>query len=77
LITLTRFNHSQFVVNADLIEFLESTPDTVVSLVTSKKVLVLESVDEVVKRIIEYRKKVGGSVLHVVGTALDNAEAEA
>ena len=77
MITLTRFNHSQFVVNADLIEFLESTPDTVVSLVTSKKVLVLESVDEVVKRIIEYRKKVGGSVLHVVGTALDNAEAEA
>ncbi len=77
MITLTRFNHTQLVVNADLIEFLEATPDTVVTLVTSKKILVLESVDEVIARIIEYRKKVGSSILHVVGAISGISEANA
>ena len=76
MITLTRLNRSQLVVNADLIEFVEATPDTVVTLVTARKLLVRESVEEVVARIIEFRKKVGISVLHIGGTVSDFSETE-
>jgi flagellar protein FlbD len=43
------------VVNAELIEFVEATPDTIVSMVSGKKVMVTESVDQVIERVIEYR----------------------
>lgn len=65
MIKLTRFNHTEVIVNADLIEFLEATPDTVVTLVTSRKVLVRETVDEIIARIIEYRQKAGARLLAV------------
>lgn len=59
MIKVTRFNHSELMVNADLIEFVEDTPDTVITMLTGRKVLVLESVEEVVARIKEYRREVG------------------
>ena len=58
MIKLTRLNREPFVLNADLIEHLESTPDTVISLITGQKLMVLESADEVVGRVIEYRRAV-------------------
>ncbi len=67
MITLTRFNQTQVTVNAELIETLEATPDTVVTLVTSRKFLVRESVDEVILRVIAYRKAVGPMVLRLDG----------
>jgi flagellar protein FlbD len=76
VITLTRLNQSQLVVNADLIEFLEATPDTVVTLVTARKLLVRESVEEVVERIIEFRKRVGCSVLNIGGAISGSSEIE-
>lgn len=57
MIKLSRLNGKAFYVNADLIEFMEETPDTVISLVTDKKIIVAESLDEVVRRIVEYRQK--------------------
>lgn len=59
MIVLTRFNQTQVVINADLIEAVESTPDTVVTLVTARKFLVRESVEEVVRRVVDYRRTVG------------------
>ena len=59
MIKLTKFNHTQVVVNADLVEMLEATPDTVVTLLTGKKLLVLEPVDEVIERMIAYRRATG------------------
>jgi len=56
MITLTRLNGSQVTINALLIERLESTPDTVVTLTTGHKVVVQEPVEEVVRRAIEYLK---------------------
>jgi len=56
MITLTRLNGSQVTINALLIERLESTPDTVVTLTTGHKVVVQEAVEEVVRRAIEYLK---------------------
>jgi flagellar protein FlbD len=58
MIRLTRINHQQIVVNSDLIEHVESTPDTVLTLTTAQKIRVLESVDDVVDRVIEFRRKI-------------------
>ena len=54
MIHLTRLNRSSFVLNAIYIERLESTPDTVVTLTTGKKVHVLETVQEVMDKVTDY-----------------------
>ncbi|MGE5591734.1 MAG: flagellar FlbD family protein [Bacillota bacterium] len=46
------------VINADLIEIVESTPDTVITLTTGNKMVVRESVDEVVARVIAYKRAI-------------------
>ncbi len=56
MIKVTRLNGKEFVLNAELIQFLEETPDTVVTLLNHEKVVVKESVDEVVRRVIEYAR---------------------
>jgi|GEM_PF-2586439 len=60
LIELTRFDGSRFFVNADYIEFIETTPDTIVSLIDHKKLLVRESAQEVLARIFAYRQRLDG-----------------
>lgn len=57
MITLTRLNDIEFYLNPDLIELIEETPDTVISLANGRKFVVLEKADEIVDKIIEYRKK--------------------
>ncbi len=57
MIKLSRINGKNFVVNSDLIEFIESTPDTVITLTTGKKIIVRESIDEVIEKIVKYRRK--------------------
>ena len=59
MITVTRFNGSVFVVNSDLIETIEATPDTVITLVTGKKYVVQEKVEEIIEKIIEFRRRSG------------------
>jgi flagellar protein FlbD len=54
LIKVTRLNGKEFVVNAELIQYVEATPDTVITLVNHEKLVVKEPVDEVVKRAVEY-----------------------
>ena len=54
MILLTRINKvTQFYVNEDMIEFIEETPDTIVSLNTGKKIAVMESPIEVIEKIRE------------------------
>lgn len=55
MITLSRLNHSCIALNPDLIERIEETPDTVVTLIDGKKVLVLETIDDIVEKIVCYR----------------------
>jgi len=57
MIPLTRLNHVRLVVNSDLIEHIEVTPDTVVALTTGQKFLVLESAEEIVERIVQFRRR--------------------
>ena len=59
MITVTRFDHSDFILNADLIELVEALPDTHITLVTGKKLLVKQTPDEVVARVIEFRRQAG------------------
>lgn len=56
MIELRKLNEQAFILNSDLIEFIENTPDTVITLTTGKKIVVKESVDEVLKRVIKYRR---------------------
>jgi flagellar protein FlbD len=58
MIRLTRLSHRPLVVNADLIAFVESNPDTLITLVNGEHVHVRESVDEVVDQTVAYRRKV-------------------
>ena len=58
MIRLTRINRIPLIVNSDLIEHIEMTPDTVVSLTTGQKFMVLESAEEVIERIISFRREV-------------------
>jgi flagellar protein FlbD len=57
VILITRLNGRVFVVNADLIETIESTPDTVITLTSGSKYIVRESVDEIVSRVITFRRR--------------------
>ncbi len=54
--TLTRLNQDRFVVNAELIKTVESTPDTMITLVSGEHIIVRESLQEVVKRDVEYSR---------------------
>ena len=57
MIDLTRLNGHRMVVNCDLIKFAEPSPDTTISLVTGEKLIVLESCDELIERILAYRSR--------------------
>ncbi len=54
VIRLTRLNGKEFLLNSELIKFLEETPDTVVTLLSGERLVVAESTDDVVKRVIDY-----------------------
>jgi flagellar protein FlbD len=66
MIRLTRLNHSALVVNSDLIEHIEATPDTVLSLTTGQKITVLETTDEVIDRIVCFRRLTQGPAISVL-----------
>jgi flagellar protein FlbD len=55
MIQLTRLNGSRLDVNCDLIKYSEASPDTLLTLVTGEKLIVLESCDEVTSRTRAYR----------------------
>ena len=61
MIKLTKFNSQinkkgEFVLNAEIIETVEETPDTVITLLNGKKLIVEEPMDEIVRRVMKYRK---------------------
>jgi flagellar protein FlbD len=58
MITVTRLNGKPVVVNAELIRFVEQTPDTLITLTSGDKLLVKETMEEVVRRAIEYARSI-------------------
>jgi flagellar protein FlbD len=58
MIWLTRLNGHSLAVNSDLIKFVEQAPDTVLTLVDGEKIIVRESAEQVLSRVIEFRRSV-------------------
>jgi flagellar protein FlbD len=58
MIQLTRLNNQPLVVNSDLIKFIEKAPDTVLTLVSGEKLVVLESPEGVLEKVIEFRRTI-------------------
>lgn len=57
MIRLTRLNNEAFLVNCDLIEYVEETPHTVISMMSGRRLVVSETSDEVRRRVIEYKRQ--------------------
>jgi flagellar protein FlbD len=60
MIRLTRLNQAPLVLNSDLIEHIDVTPDTVITLTTGQILRVRETAEEVIRRIIEFRRQIFG-----------------
>jgi flagellar protein FlbD len=69
MIQLTRLNKNPLVINSDLIKFVEQAPDTVITLVNGEKIVVRESAQDVLDRVVQFRR----SVLQGVMLWSDNA----
>jgi flagellar protein FlbD len=57
MIKITRLNGTSFILNCELIETVEDTPDTIISIINGKKFVVKETIDEVIEKMIEYKKR--------------------
>ena len=69
MIQLTRLNNKSLAVNSDLIKFIEQSPDTLITLITGEKIVVRESADEILTRVVEFRR----SVLRALPLAWDSS----
>jgi len=58
MIKLEKLNGTMVVVNAELIESVEASPDTVINLATGNRFLVKDPVDDVIAKVVEYRRQV-------------------
>ena len=56
MINVTRLDNSELVINSDLIEILEAIPETIIHLTTGKKIMVKETVDEIIERVTTFKR---------------------
>ena len=54
MIPVTKLNNQTFVLNAELIKYIETTPDTMITLTTGDRFMVKENADEIIRRVIDY-----------------------
>lgn len=76
MIRLTRINRVPLVLNSDLIEHVEVTPDTVIAMTTGQKYIVMESADEVIKKVVEFRRLIAAQSALAVAVEDQTAPAE-
>jgi flagellar protein FlbD len=62
MIVLTKINKAPIAVNSDLIEYIEETPDTIITMTNSDKVVVQEGMTEVIEKVVRYRRLISGLV---------------
>jgi flagellar protein FlbD len=62
MIVLTKINNAQIAVNSDLIEYIEETPDTVITINNGDKVVVQEGMTEIIEKVVQYRRLIRGLV---------------
>ncbi|MDD4297796.1 MAG: flagellar FlbD family protein [Ruminiclostridium sp.] len=58
MIEVTRLNQKTFILNCEWIETVEATPDTVITLTNGKKLVVAENVEDIIRKVVEYKQKV-------------------
>ncbi|MCH8911978.1 MAG: flagellar FlbD family protein [Planctomycetes bacterium] len=58
MITVTRLNDQPLVLNAELIKTVESTPDTLITLINGDRMMVKESMEEIVRKAVEYGRQI-------------------
>jgi len=67
MIELTRLNKERLMVNCDFIKFVEEAPDTVITLIAGEKIVVRESSQEILAKIIEFRRAIAASLARPPG----------
>ena len=60
MIKVSRLNGTEYYINPHQIESMETRPDTTLFMLSGKHVVVKEGMDEVINRIVEYRRRIGG-----------------
>lgn len=60
MISITRLNGTKLWISSDEIEFIEATPDSIISMVSGKRVIARETPEELVTKIVEFRRRVRG-----------------
>ena len=58
MITVTKLNDRDIIVNCDLIELIETTPDTTITTTTGRKIIVLDTVDELLAKVVAYKGRI-------------------
>jgi len=62
MILLTKINKASIAVNADLIQYIEETPDTVITMTNSEKVVVVENTAIIIQKVVQYRRLISGLI---------------
>lgn len=62
MIRVTRINNHSILLNSDLIEQIETVPDTTIALTTGQRLFVQESADEILSRIVEFRRRISAGI---------------
>jgi flagellar protein FlbD len=57
MIRVSRLNGKEYIINCELIKFIEATPDTVITLTSGEKIMVRENTDQIVQSTMNYKKK--------------------
>lgn len=70
MIRVKKLNQAELVINADLIEFVEANPDVVITLTTGNKVVVRDTMEDIINKVIEYK----GAINKVLLQSLKNAQ---
>jgi flagellar protein FlbD len=58
MVELTRLNGKKITINTSQIEYIEATPDTVITLLSGNKIVVVETIEEIVEKVIQYKKRI-------------------
>ncbi len=62
MIKVKRLNDKEFIVNSELILYIEETPDTVITLTNGQKIVVQDSVDDIINKILNYKAKINALI---------------
>ena len=76
MISLRKLNDKELVVNCELIQSIECTPDTIISLTTGEKLVVKDGAEEILRKVIEYKRAVNGREIEVRAGQVETEGAE-